>query len=129
MDELSAMPTDLHCPCCGGTIASLRNVAAIRHVMTPRERDVFNAILASGKRGCSREDIYSVLYATDPNGGPSDQTIAVRLSHMRNKLRHFGLTIRLQQRHGQYFIAPYDGKSQMGRARNYGAPVPRVELR
>lgn len=60
-------------------------------VLTRTERMTL-AILIRRKR-VTRDQIHSVLYSDDPDGGPGPKVIDVFMSHIRRKLRPLGIVI------------------------------------
>lgn len=90
------------CECCGHPLPD----KAVFEVLTPMQRRIFQAVAAAGTHGITSRVLIDRLYQDDPNGGPSSiNIIAVVASHMRPRLKPFGITLKANPgREGRYTL-------------------------
>src|SRR4051812_23826435 len=84
------------CECCGYS-AEKKDPAQVARMLrlSPKERALYDALARRFGRWTSWQDLASVVYADDPNGGPDDaeNSINVAIHYLKKKIAARGLVI------------------------------------
>lgn len=93
------------CPHCGHPTGN-----EVTDVLSRSERELFQAISASGTHGIIKRDLMKKLYEDDPSGGPENPAVInVMVYHINQKIRGFGLRISARPMpHGRYRVFPHE---------------------
>lgn len=90
-----------HCPHCGVWQQQRDDPLDL----TPRQRQIFDLVK---KRPRSREQLWTVLYESNLNDGPTAKVIHVLIYQLNRRLRRYGMAIRCDCRGpymGTYYLA------------------------
>jgi hypothetical protein len=86
------------CECCGHPLPTLE----VQLGLTPRQRDIFNALQKAGQRGLGMEELIHKVYLQEADGGPVtvSNVMCVQKIKMKDKLAAFGMQITSTLGHG-----------------------------
>lgn len=90
--------TRIPCPCCSQTVDTPSLEIVVEHYgLRPAEARVLSAIWRGKGMPVQAERIFDVMYADDPDGGPSPSRMysafKVALCHIRQRLKGSGISI------------------------------------
>lgn len=81
------------CPHCGHPMPPDEIVASL----AGKQRAIYQVIARAGSLGISTTEIIDVVYANDPNGGPTWNAVSATVSIINRKIGRFGLAIKSEK--------------------------------